>query len=103
MSGFNFNAHRKATLADSERYPVIPRLECADGFYVSVQASRGHYCEPRDNVGPWTHVECGFPSEACEVLMPYAENPEAPTDTVYDRVPVTLVEGLIDAHGGLKP
>jgi hypothetical protein len=37
-----------------------PRIECADGFSVSVQASKTHYSTPRSDDGPYTHVECGF-------------------------------------------
>lgn len=32
--------------------------------------------------------------------MPYAEDPEALTETVYGYVPVTLVEQIIEKHGG---
>lgn len=35
----------------------VSHITCGDGTVMSVQAGRYHYCEPRDNVGPWTHVE----------------------------------------------
>lgn len=35
----------------------VDQVTCADGTKLSVQASRGHYCIPRDDRGPYTHVE----------------------------------------------
>lgn len=42
---------------DWPRECVRPRILCADGVQYSVQASRGHYCSPRNDVGPYTAVE----------------------------------------------
>lgn len=81
---------------------VRSRIECADGFSLSVQASEMHYCSPRQNEGPWDSVELGFPSEVEEMLLDYAESPEAPTETVYGHVPLELVEALVEKHGGIK-
>lgn len=80
---------------------LAPSVRCADGFNMSVQASSGHYCSPRNDVGPWVTVEVGFPSQACADLMPYAENADAPCDTVYGWVPVEVVEKVIADHGGV--
>lgn len=81
--------------------PLHPAIVCKDGFRVSVQARCTSYCIPRDNIGPYTHVELGFPSEApIPEIMYYAEDPSNPTKTVYAYVPVDLVQKLIDAHGG---
>ena len=41
---------------------IRPRIVCADGFSLSVQASNGHYCTPRSNYGPYSRVEVGYPS-----------------------------------------
>lgn len=81
-------------------FPLTPRIVCKDGFSLSVQATHGAYCQPRDNQGPWYEVEVGFPSAAPDLLMSYAEQPEKPTDTVYGYVPIELVEQLIEQHGG---
>ena len=43
----------------------------------------------------------GFPSDISEDLIPYAEDPEILTKTVYPRVPVEIVNKLIDLHGGI--
>lgn len=75
-------------------------ITCADGLTLSVQASRFHYCTPRDSAGPWVAVEIGFPSQAVDEFIPYAEEPDMPTATVYGYVPVEIVEGVINRRGG---
>lgn len=77
-------------------------LTCADGLILSVQASESHYCEPRSNSGPYLTVEVGFPSLIVEEFLPYADDPENPTGTVYRRVPVQTVLSVINVHGGIK-
>ena len=74
---------------------------CADGFTMSVQASGRNYSTPRDDVGPYTEVEVGFPSSFDVYLHEYAENPDTPTETVYGWVPADTVMMCIDAHGGM--
>ena len=74
---------------------------CNDGFSMSVQASRTHYCDPKDDVGPYTHVEVGMPSAYDFYLQRYAEDPDNPTGTVYGWVPADTITMCIDAHGGM--
>lgn len=82
--------------------PIVrERIECVDGFIMSVQASEFHYCKPRNNYGGYTHVECGYPSEVIDELLPYAEDRDNPTKTIYGHVPVELVADIIMSHGGL--
>jgi len=69
---------------------IRERLECNDGFSLSVQAGQSHYCAPRDNAGPWTHVELGYPSAACRTLLPFAEDRKCPTETKTASVPLRL-------------
>jgi hypothetical protein len=76
------------------------RVTCRDEYSVSVQASEGSYCTPRDDFGPYTAVELGFPTLADPMLDGYAEDPSKPTDTVYAYVPVGVVRDLIVKHGG---
>ena len=78
------------------------RVLCADGFSMSVQAFDGAYCSPRvDDAPVYTEVEVGYPSQRESLLLPYAENPDAPTDTVYGYVPVETVFLVISKHGGM--
>jgi hypothetical protein len=81
-------------------FPLAMRIQCRDGFSLSVQASHGAYCSPRTNIGPWHSVEVGFPSETPSGILTYAEEPERPTETVYGYVPIEMVEQLIQSHGG---
>lgn len=81
-----------------------PKIVCADGFTMSVQASNGHYCEPRSDTGPWEEVEVGFPSASDPLLLPYIEghNDDA-TQSVFPFVPLHVVESVIHNHGGPHP
>ena len=87
----------------SPNFRLTKRLQCNDGFHISVQASEGAYSEPRSNEGPWYAFELGFPSATPnDEVMSYAEQPEAPTDTVYGYVPAEVVDRLLVEHGGIK-
>lgn len=89
-------------------FPALPSqgevckaaIVCADTFTMSVQASAYHYCTPRNNTGPYTAFEVGYPSEMEELLLPYAEDKEHPTDTVYGWVPAEVIDKVIEKHGG---
>jgi hypothetical protein len=86
-------------LSKMNRYP---RLVCADGFEMSVQAHQGAYCSPRTNSATkYVEVEVGFPNAMEPMLMEYVENEEKPTNTVYPYVPVQVVTNVIAKHGGM--
>jgi hypothetical protein len=91
-----------ATEKDKATHATLPiaAVVCIDGFTISVQASRHHYCEPRENDGPWTHVECGFPSEAVPTIEDYKDGDDNDCESVFAGVPIELVEELIASHGG---
>ena len=74
---------------------------CRDGFTMSVQANHGSYCSPRDDLGPYVSVEVGYPTMVDQLLLPYAENKEEPTQTVYGWVPVHKIVEIILSHGGM--
>ena len=80
-------------------YGCRPRVHCADGFSVSVQASQYHYCRPRiDNAEKYNAVELGYPSAADALLTDYAED-DTNSETVYGSVRVKIVDKLIENHG----
>ena len=89
-------------IKDNRNGDITPVVVCNDGLELSIQASGYHYCSPRDNVGPYFTIEIGFPSEEIESIIDYAEDPTNPTDTIYAQVPVTIVEDIIELHGGIK-
>ena len=76
-------------------------VSCKDGFSVSIQAGKSKYCCPRDNDGPYIEVELGFPNMEEPLIMPWAEDRTAPTDTVYGYVPSTVVLEMLLKHGGM--
>ncbi len=87
--------------------PIFKKIHCKDGFSMSVQASHSHYCFPRITIYSkhsfyYSKMEVGFPSEVEELLLPFAENKEKPTETVYPYVPVTIIEQVIQKHGGIQ-
>jgi hypothetical protein len=82
------------------RFDIVrPYLRCKDGFSMSVQASRSHYCFPKLDGGPYTSVEVGFPTEKEELLMPFSSE-VCWWDNVYGWVPLSVVQQVIDNHGG---
>ena len=83
--------------------PFCVQLKCHDGATVSVQASEFHYCTPRNDDGPYTHVEAGFPSVTPPASWAEYGDSLEPTLTadVYGYLPVALIHEFIDAHGGL--
>ena len=83
--------------------PVMnKRIKCADGFTMSVQASRYTHCSPRETgLGFYNSYEVGFPSEVEPLLMPYAEDESCPTATVYGWVPVQVIVDIVAKHGGI--
>ena len=76
-------------------------MVCKSKWSASVQASQTHYCIPRNDVGPYTHVELAFPSAPEPLLLGYAEDPNNLTETVYGYVPAGLLKALIIKHGGV--
>lgn len=96
-------AKRKPSKGDEYASHLKP-IYCADGTNLSVQASRTHYCWPKNNEGPYTHVEVGFPSAPPpELWAEYCDGDfEKPCDTVYANVPLAVVGQYIDSHGGIK-
>lgn len=79
-----------------------PQLVCKDGFKISVQASKYHYCSPRvDGDVIYEAVELGYPNMEDELIADFAEDPGDLTRTVYGYVPVEVVNRLIEKHGGI--
>ena len=77
-------------------------IVCKNGFSMSVQASETAYCTPRNNTGPYSSVEVGYPSMREELLMEWAETPSDPTETVYGWVPSEIVWDVIIKNDGYE-
>lgn len=78
-----------------------PRVRCADGYTVSVQAGYGIYSIPRRDAESYTKVELGYPSRMDKSIIEYAATPGSPTNTIYAYVPVEEVDDLLKRHGGI--
>ena len=84
---------------------VQPRVVCNDGFSISIQASRDHFCTPRDDIGPYECVEAAYPSEWEDLLLPFTDS-NTPvicgiTPTMYVNVPASVIRAVINKHGGM--
>ena len=81
---------------------IRPRMRCADGFSISIQAGFYRYCRPRNNeADTYESVELRYPNMEDPIIADYAENPDDLTETVYKYVPIEVVNELIEKHGGI--
>jgi translation initiation factor 2B subunit (eIF-2B alpha/beta/delta family) len=78
-----------------------PYVVCKDGFKMSVQAGQSLYSEPRDVADSYEEAEVGFPSTEETLLTSYAEDNENLCDTVYGYVPCSIIDQVIEKHGGI--
>lgn len=85
---------------------LCKKVQCNDGYFVSIQASSGHYCSPRQELPAYefyNSYELGYPSQPDPMINDYAEcADDGFTETVYPYVPKEVVIALIEKHGGVK-
>lgn len=79
----------------------MPRVECADGWNVSIQAGALAYSIPRESGAEYKAFELGYPSEWEPLLKEYAENIEEFTTTIFPFTPTEVVEEVLRKHGGI--
>lgn len=84
------------------RQGVRPSITCKDGYNVSIQAGWGWYCSPREDLknGNYKSVELGFPNKIDDELIPYAEDKDNLSHTVYGYVPIEIIAKVLEKHGG---
>lgn len=96
------NEYLHVSFEPHDEYHVRKPVLCADGFKVSIQGGTSfHYCHPRRHCDEYKEVELGYPSMEDDLIIEYAENSAAPTQTVYGWVPIEIVEQLVEKHGGI--
>ena len=78
-----------------------PYVVCKDGFKMSVQAGQSLYSEPRDVADHYEEAEVGFPSAEESLIARYADDEENLCDTVYGYVPCSIIDEVIEKHGGI--
>lgn len=97
-----YELHEVTLMSQMQFLKVRPRIICKDGFSISAQASQYAYCTPRLNLEncEYEEIELGFPNKHEPLLDGYAEDTDY-TQTVYPYTPITLVEKVIEKHGGI--
>ena len=78
-----------------------PHVVCKDGFKMSVQAGQTLYSTPKDVADDYEEAEVGFPSTEETLLTTYAEDNNNLCDTVYGYVPCSIIDEVIEKHGGI--
>lgn len=80
----------------------VSAIQIADTDTISIQASENHYSTPRENTGPYTEVEVGFPSFLFSTwfIEDFAEDVDSPTETVYPYVPLDRL--AVELHAYLR-
>lgn len=74
------------------------------GRLFSIQASKGHYCSPKDDTGPYGSVEVMVIEGTHPAAFIRSNNGQRSTDAgIYGWVPVSVVEHVINKiDGGVK-
>lgn len=80
---------------------ITPLVICNDGFEMSVQAGQSLYSKPRDVADSYEEAEVGYPSAEEKLLTSYAEDSDSPCGTVYGYVPCSIIDEVIEKHGGI--
>jgi len=89
------------TLVPGMTSSFCPHVICKDGFKMSVQAGQSNYSTPRDVVDSYEDAEVGYPSKVEHLLTNYAEDREDLCGTVYGFVPCSIIDEVIEKHGGI--
>lgn len=86
---------------NAQEWNMRPRIICKDGFSMSVQGHAGSYASPRYDSTTYLEMEIGFPSKEEPLIMEFAEDKSSPTGTVYGWVDCSIIQSVIDKHGGI--
>lgn len=100
--------NRVKPFPNKDIYDPLPALVCKDGYKISLQAGRSHFCFPRtNNPGDqgWSSFELYLPVHD-EIVNDYGtpDDPDNPPeghgfDGIYPFVPYDVVVKLIEKHG----
>jgi len=82
-------------------YMIVPKVFCADGFCMSVQANNSDLMTVKAS-GNYKTWEIGLISEEEPLIMEYAGDSSDPTGTTYGYVPTDIVNAIITKHGGIR-
>lgn len=90
------NDHLKAHPGRVRR-PIV----CKDGTRLSVQASEGHYCSPKDRVGPYSSVEVCADKYRPGLWKAFGHTNDRYSGGLWGWVSVDKVNAEIARRGGL--
>ncbi len=84
-------------------YMPRPRVKCADGYTVSIQAGSGSNvrCWPHEDTNHFSHVQLDTPSCQDKELIPYRMEPDDENEIFFFFVPVEVVDRVLKKHGGI--
>lgn len=88
-----------------DKFFIIPRIYCKDGFNISIQVHNGNYCASENGTRTfgldWKLVEWGFPSSEIDAQKYNAEDDDDTTNSVGGYVEIDLIDELCEEHGGI--
>ena len=78
---------------------LYPPVICKDGYFMSIQASKFHHCEPKETLKTFDYdtVEVRCLEDDATELTEYEGNDKK----FYYNVPVEVIENIIKKHGGI--
>ena len=81
---------------------IKPEIVCGDGFVISMQGSKFHHCYPKvSNIWEYRSLEVRCRNYIEPVLSLYSVDARITLDTIYPNVPTTVLENIIEKHGGI--
>lgn len=110
----NINGSKRTQKSMEDAYNstrfLLPRIQCKDGFNISIQVNRGNYGASENGMQTfgidWQLVEWGFPSEPIDAekynAEKYIDEGEIDTtQTIGTYVEIELMDALLQEHGGI--
>lgn len=80
---------------------TVAAMVTKDGLRLSVQASEGHYCSPKDRVGPYSSVEVLAMSRHKLPTFGKPSDTFDGGDRLWGWLPVATINAEIERRGGL--
>ena len=104
LKGTEYECTQMSNIYDNKFF-LLPRIYCKDGFNISVQVHYGSYCGSENGIRTfgldWKLVEWGFPSEYIDGKKYHSESSLPTTETVGGYVEISLIDELCEEHGGI--
>lgn len=90
--------------ANYDEYFKIPKIQCKDGFSISIQISNGNYCSSENGYRQfglnWETVEWGYPSQHHDLLQKSSQDSNV-TQSI-GCIDIDEIEEILYEHGGIN-